>query len=133
MAIVDIPLLSMLRDRLQWHQQRQRLLAENVANSDTPNYRPRDLRQLDFSSLGTAGATRGGLALMRSDTMHIQSPEEVSDFETDPAESATTPAGNAVSLEEEMMKVAQNQMDFQTATALYSRSLGLLKTALGKS
>ena len=42
------------------------------------------------------------------------------------------PAGNAVNLEEEMMKVAANQMDFQTATALYTRSLNLLKTALGK-
>ena len=42
------------------------------------------------------------------------------------------PAGNAVNLEEEMMKVAANQMDFQTATALYTRSLNLIKTALGK-
>jgi flagellar basal-body rod protein FlgB len=42
------------------------------------------------------------------------------------------PAGNAVNLEEEMMKVAANQMDFQTATALYTRSLTLIKTALGK-
>ena len=42
------------------------------------------------------------------------------------------PAGNAVNLEEEMMKVAANQMDFQAATALYTRSLNLIKTALGK-
>jgi flagellar basal-body rod protein FlgB len=43
------------------------------------------------------------------------------------------PTGNAVNLEEEMMKVAANQMDYQTASALYTRSLSLLKTALGKS
>ena len=42
------------------------------------------------------------------------------------------PGGNAVNLEEEMLKVASNQMDFQAATALYTRGLGLLKTALGK-
>jgi len=42
------------------------------------------------------------------------------------------PAGNVVSLEDEMMKVAANQMDYQAATALYSRSLALLKTAMGK-
>ena len=42
------------------------------------------------------------------------------------------PTGNAVSLEDEMLKVAANQMDYQAATALYARSLGLLKTALGK-
>jgi flagellar basal-body rod protein FlgB len=43
------------------------------------------------------------------------------------------PTGNAVNLEEEMMKVAGNQMDYQTASALYTRSLNLLKTALGKA
>ena len=42
------------------------------------------------------------------------------------------PSGNAVSLEDEMMKVAANQMDYQAATTLYSRSLGLVKTAIGK-
>ncbi len=42
------------------------------------------------------------------------------------------PSGNAVSLEDEMMKVANNQMDYQAATSLYSRSLGLLKTAIGR-
>ena len=42
------------------------------------------------------------------------------------------PAGNAVNLEDEMIKVAANQMDYQAATSLYTRSLGLFKTALGK-
>ena len=42
------------------------------------------------------------------------------------------PGGNAVNLEDEMLKVASNQMDYQAATALYSRGLGLIKTALGK-
>ena len=41
MAITDLPLFSMLRTRMHWHQERQRLLAENVANSDTPSFRPR--------------------------------------------------------------------------------------------
>ena len=44
----------------------------------------------------------------------------------------TRPAGNAVNLEDQMMKVSANQMDYAAATSLYSRSLGLLKTAIGK-
>jgi flagellar basal-body rod protein FlgB len=44
----------------------------------------------------------------------------------------TRPAGNAVNLEDEMMKVSANQMDYAAATSLYTRSLGLLKTAIGK-
>ncbi len=42
------------------------------------------------------------------------------------------PRGNAVSLEDEMLKVAANQMDYQAVTSLYTRSLALIKTALGK-
>ena len=44
----------------------------------------------------------------------------------------TRPSGNSVNLEDEMLKVAQNQMDYQAATGLYSKSLGLLKTAIGR-
>jgi flagellar basal-body rod protein FlgB len=43
------------------------------------------------------------------------------------------PGGNAVSLEDQMLKVAANQMDYQAATTLYARGLGLIKTALGKA
>ena len=44
----------------------------------------------------------------------------------------TRPAGNSVNLEDQMLKVSANQMDYAAATSLYSRSLGLLKTAIGK-
>jgi len=49
-----------------------------------------------------------------------------------PSKYDVRPAGNAVNLEDEMMKVAANQMDHQAAISLYSRSMGLLKTAIGK-
>ena len=50
MAIPDLPILSMLRTRMQWHQERQRVLAENVANAETPRYRARDLAPPNFAS-----------------------------------------------------------------------------------
>ena len=42
------------------------------------------------------------------------------------------PSGIAVNLEDEMIKVAANQMDYQAATTLYTKSLGLIKIAIGK-
>jgi flagellar basal-body rod protein FlgB len=42
------------------------------------------------------------------------------------------PTGNAVNIEEQMMKVAANQMDYRAATAVYMRSLNLIKTAVDK-
>ena len=132
MAISDLPIFSMLRTRMNWHQERQRLLAENVSNADTPGYRPRDLAPLDFGRqvqqasgqlqlaltapghVTAAGAKGGSFAMERSGKYDVK------------------PMGNAVNLEDEMMKVAANQMDHQAAISLYSRSMGLLKTAIGK-
>ncbi len=135
MGIVDIPILSMLRTRLDWSQARQRVLAENVANADTPNFRARDLAPLKFDEPPHAASTMvSGISLTRTDSGHIEGVGlSRSPFPNGNARAyEVRPAGNAVNLEEEMMKVAANQMDFQTATALYSRSLNLIKTALGK-
>ena len=43
MSMNDIPGLAVLRTRMQWHQERQQVLANNVANADMPKFRPRDL------------------------------------------------------------------------------------------
>jgi flagellar basal-body rod protein FlgB len=133
MGISDIPIFSMLRTRMHWHQERQRLLSENVANADTPNFRPRDLAPLTFDK--TAPSPPSGLALARTDAHHLSGSEAGSrgGFRQDRSGNfEVRPGGNAVSLEDQMMKVAANHMDYQAATALYTRSLGLLKTALGR-
>ena len=135
MAIGDIPILSMLRTRLDWAQARQKVLAENVSNSDTPKYRARDLAPLKFEEpLATPPTTIAAVSLTRTAESHIAGVGmSQSAYQTGKTRTFDVrPTGNAVSLEEEMMKVASNQMDFQTATALYTRSLNLLKTALGK-
>jgi flagellar basal-body rod protein FlgB len=136
MAITDIPILSMLRTRLQWAQARQRVLAENVANADTPNYRGRDLAPLKFEApTEVAAAPVSAVSLTRTESGHIAGiGQSNSPFRTESKGNyEVRPTGNAVNLEQEMMKVAANQMDFQAATALYTRSLSLIKTALGKS
>jgi flagellar basal-body rod protein FlgB len=130
MPISDIPILSMLRTKLQWHQERQRLLAENVANSDTPDFKPSDLAAPKFDAEASAVAP---VALMRTSPAHLASAENAASFDLQRGGSFdVVPTGNAVSLEDEMMKVAANQMDFQAATALYTRGLGLIKTAIGR-
>lgn len=129
MAISELPILSMLRTRMQWHQERQRLLSENVANADTPGFRPHDLAPPNFDSPPPAR-----LSMMATNPLHlIGTAGAGSRFEPERnAAYETRPTGNAVSLEDEMMKVAANQMEYQAATTLYSKSLGLVKTALGR-
>jgi flagellar basal-body rod protein FlgB len=131
MSIGDLPVLNALRTKMQWHQERQRVLAENVSNSDTPNFRPRDLVAPKFDASGMPKGTSGPLPMAQTSTGHMASAGGGPTFDQNKKVGfETRPAGNAVNLEEEMMKVAANQMDFAAITQLYTKSLSLLKTAI---
>jgi flagellar basal-body rod protein FlgB len=130
---MKLPLLSALTEKMKWHQARQTLLAENVANADTPGFKGRDLKAFGFEehmkSLSTAKietlTTRPTHISVQGSEADGFGSRQLNNFEI-------TPEGNGVTLEDEMMKVASNQMDYQTITAVYTRSLRLLKSALGK-
>lgn len=139
MSVTDLPILGMLRTRMQWHQARQKLLAENVANADMPGFRPRDLANPDLGGrpgglVQPVGASAGtGLAV--TSPAHIAlaggsdgpgaDPRKATEFEI-------RPSGNGVNLEDEMMKAGDNQADYQLAASLYQKSLETLKIAIGK-
>jgi flagellar basal-body rod protein FlgB len=132
MPVTDLPLFAMLKTRMYWLEERQKLLAENVANADTAGYRGRDLKQLDFNATLRSAAT---VTLAATAPGHLRGAagSEATRFAAERGGGfETTPRGNAVTLEDEMLKVAQNQMDHQAATALYSRGLGMIKAALGR-
>lgn len=134
MAISDMPMLSALRSKMQWHQERQRVLADNVSNSDTPGFRPRDLVQPKFDKIGgmAAGGPMGSLPMMRASGTNIIPTGTSAYGANNRGAYETRPSGNAVNLEDEMMKSSSNSGDYAAVTSLYSRSLGLLKTAIGK-
>ncbi|WGR91383.1 flagellar basal body rod protein FlgB [Bradyrhizobium sp. ISRA443] len=135
MSMNDLPILSALRTKMQWHQERQRVLAENIANSDTPNFRPRDLAEPKFDRAGsTIGGGLGTLPMTQTSAAHMAASGAPDTFDNDRGKSGfeTRPAGNAVNLEDQMLKVSANQMDYAAVTSLYSKSLHLLKTAIGK-
>ena len=130
MAVTDIPLVAMLKTRLHWHQTRQKLLAENVANADTPGFKPQDLRAPGSSPGGGAAPA---VAVARTDKGHLTlAPARAGEDAVQARRFDTTPSGNAVNLEDEMLKVAQNQADYQLAASLYQKSLAMLRTAVGK-
>jgi len=135
MSINDLPVLSALRTKMEWHQERQRILSENVANSDTPNFKPRDLVEPKFDRAGAPAGTMGALPMMRTSASHIAPSGGGADSfdQNKRAGFETRPAGNAVNLEDEMLKASANQMDYAAVTSLYSKSIHLLKTAIGKA
>ena len=133
MELPDVPLMSMLRTRMSWLHQRQDVLAQNVANADTPKYVAHDLKPLDFKdSLKSPMASSGG-NLRVTDPRHIAirpaGATKFDDVETHDIES--NPNGNSVSLEAEMIKVADTQAQFQAAANIYAKAMTMMKTAIG--
>ena len=132
--INDLSLLSVLKSTMHWHQARQTVLAENVANADSNNYRARDLKPLSFGAALSATPGAGGVTVALTQAGHI-SPDG-SDGNGFAAEKSvgfeTTPDGNGVSLEDQMMKMTENELNYQAATTLYARALALVRTALSR-
>lgn len=133
MSLMNLPVFSALTDKMRWHQARQGLLAENVANAETPGYRGRDLAQYDFAERSSQ-ASHANLVTLATQPMHISvSSGEGTIFDAQRMASfEVTPEGNGVTLEDEMMKVTTNLMDYQAATSLYQKSISILRVALGK-
>lgn len=131
MSVADLPLVAMLKTRMHWHQTRQKLLAENVANADMPGFKPQDLKAPAF---GASGRPAGGaLPVERTSATHLTSDAaRAGEDSVNARRFETTPSGNAVSLEDEMLKVSQNQSDFQLAASLYQKSLQMLRIAAGR-
>ena len=127
MAEGGIATINALKTRMHWHQTRQKLLAENVANADTPRFKPHDLKA------PAAPGSTGSFTLATTSPKHVSGNNANRGFAMhNQRKFETTPSGNSVNLEDEMLKVAQNQSDYQLAASLYSKSFNLLKIAIGK-
>ena len=133
MGLMNMPVFAALTDKMRWHQTRQGLLAENVANAETPGYRGRDLAQYDYADR-SAGFSSATVTTSATQPTHFSvSSGEGSAFGAQRmANFEITPEGNGVTLEDERMTVTTNLMDYQAATSLYQKSIKLLRTAMGR-
>jgi flagellar basal-body rod protein FlgB len=135
MDVSGMPLMAMLKERMGWLSARQNVLAQNVANADTPGYAAKDLKPVDFDDI-LKGATapsqfEGGLSV--TDPRHIAiDPAQGTDFgDVDAPDTEAGPNGNTVSLEQEMIRVADTQGEYQAASNLYAKTIDMMKTAIG--
>ena len=134
-----MPIFAALTRRMDWLSERQRVLAQNIANADTPGYRPHDLKPLSFRELvSTAGGegNNGKLAPTLTHATHqvggkVAAKGNYRD-EVQRKSYETSPSGNAVVLEEQMVKLAETELEFSAATNLYRKNLGILKAAIGR-
>jgi flagellar basal-body rod protein FlgB len=120
-------LLGLAANRLNWLDDRQKVLARNIANSDTPNFTPRD--EMSFDK--TLAAQGGGLAILQTDSMHLSGTVSTGNtVAMKPRQRSID--GNAVALDEQLTKVADTDTQQRLVTNLYSKYMGMFATAIGK-
>lgn len=131
MNLSNLSLMRMARQQMDWTGQRQAVLSQNIANSDTPNYKARDLAPVDFKARisGT-----GSVNLAKTTGQHLQGTSVKPDWRVDATDRddlyEIAPDGNQVVLEEQMMKVADTQARFQLASNVYRKNLQMFRMAL---
>ncbi len=120
--------------RMAWLGQRQQVISHNISNADTPDFVPLDLEESTF-----ARSLTRMFSAARPVTTHSAHISTAADVKTgsyperkDRDLYEVTPSGNAVVLEEQMVKASKNQMDYLTMTNLYRKHLELLRIAIGK-
>lgn len=132
MDLGKMSLFAVLKKRMDYIGNRQEVLAENIANADTPKYVAKDLKPFDFKDL------------MRRQAMHVKpvgtnpqhigtGPARLRDYaENEPKPYESTINGNEVVLEEQMTKMSESQIDHELTTEVYKKNMKLFRIALGK-
>lgn len=123
-----IGLFDLAERRLAWADRRQAVLAENIANANTPGYKPHDLRSF-AATLDNANV----VAPVRTQPNHLAGTAAMAPNEVVDRTHAQSPDGNAVALDEQLVKVAETDTTHALVTTIYRKYLGMFSMALGRT
>ncbi|MCV6589889.1 MAG: flagellar basal body rod protein FlgB [Marinobacterium sp.] len=132
MAISMDRALGLHDDALLLRSRRAEVLANNISNADTPNFKARDL---DFRSVleeQLQSTAQRPLELSRTDGQHIygiSEPAYISDLMYRIPRQASVD-GNTVEVQEEMARYTKNAMDYQASFGFLDRKFKGLNTAI---
>ena len=125
----QIGLFALADRRLAYLNERQMLLAKDIANASTPNWRDQDLKPF-AATLGSLAAAAEPVQTSPLHMLGMSGGALQSDHSLRPSEKA--PDGNAVSLQDDMVKMAGTDEAHELVTNLYKSYLGMFGTALGR-
>ena len=123
----SLPIFDLAQQRLEWTDRRQEVLAQNIANLNTPNWQAKDLKPFAQALAGVAAP-----ALARTDPGHLAGTQDTGTQSLLVTQaSAREPDGNAVSLDDQLTKVADTATSQAIATTLYKKYMSMFSLALG--
>ncbi|MFA5592476.1 MAG: flagellar basal body rod protein FlgB [Micavibrio sp.] len=134
MSLGDLPLMKAMAAKMNYLDKRQEILAQNIANADTPGYVSKDLTDVDFGSILKKLTGTQRVTMETTNDKHLPNPN-VMERPRDHKDRWTyevAPDKNAVILEEQMVKASKTQMDYNLLTNLMSKQSGMFRTALGR-
>ncbi len=134
MTTQNIGLFKGLVAKMDYLDQRQRVLAQNIANADTPDYQPHDLVPVDFSKVLHEVDGKVRIHQETTHARHMVAGGELRDPENREKKHVyeVAPAKNAVIIEEQMIAAARTTMDYNLMTNLYQKNVNMIRTALGR-
>ncbi len=110
-------------------ERRTELLANNIANADTPGFKARDL---DFRTALANALDRQNGSLQQTDVHHFDiSPTTRQEVQYRTVEQTDTGDGNSVDIHRERNAFSQNAMEYQTSLHFLNSKISGLKKALG--
>lgn len=135
----DIALFKAIGSKMNFLNQRQRIIAQNVSNSDTPGYRPQDLVPVNFDRVlkditQTKGRGVQQVSIQGTRAGHVGGSGDIADPKSAKQRETyeVAPAGNSVIIEEQLIKAGATVMDYNLMTNLYQKNVGMIQTALGR-
>lgn len=124
----DIPDVMRMAQAMARHAAaRQGVIAENIAQADTPGFRARDL-----AGFGASYHAAPSLKATRPTHLDWGATGAGPAVQVDRSAPAFSPNGNTVSLEREMMRAAETRQSHELALAIYGSARGVLRSALGR-
>lgn len=135
MTTDNLSLFKAMSAKMHYLEQRHRIIAQNVANADTPGYQPRDLKKVDFSEVMQNIEKSNNVLMDRTEPGHMSPYGNVDDPKKGKQKQVfeVAPDGNAVVMEEQMLKSSKNNMDYNLMTTLYQKNASMIRTAIGSN
>ncbi|MDO5648315.1 FlgB family protein [Paracoccus sp. (in: a-proteobacteria)] len=121
-----IEMMRMARAMGHHVAQRQTVVARNIANADTPGYRAQDMAAFEDSYRRTAPDMRV------TQPRHMTTPDWASPARPMNDQTAMSPNGNSVSIEDEIVKAAELKRDHDLSLGIYRSALNLMRTSIGR-
>jgi flagellar basal-body rod protein FlgB len=122
--MVSPPLFDLLESKLGWIDARQRVLAQNVANADTPGYQPKDVAPFEQT------LSQFNVEPVRTNSLHLAGFTTFAAARRAPA-TERAPDGNSVGLEDQLTKLASDESAQALTGNLWKTYMGMFMTALG--